>query len=99
MESYPQAEGQTDVVVKVYYACAASNGTYSAAIGGTVNLTLDPEASYTPYADLTEQQVIGWVQGVLGPEGVETKQASAEQKLADQFYHPVTLPNPWDANI
>lgn len=99
MESYPQAEGQTDVVVKVYYACAASNGTYSAAIGGMVNLTLDPEAPYTPYADLTEEQVIGWVQSVLGPEGVEAKQASAEQKLADQFYHPVTLPNPWDANI
>lgn len=99
MESYPQAEGQTDVVVKVYYACEATNGTYSAAIGGMVNLALDPDAPYTPYADLTEEQVIGWVKSVLGPEGVEVKQANAEQKLADQFYHPVTLPNPWAANI
>lgn len=95
MESYPQAEGKTDVVVKVYYSCEATNGTYSAAIGGMVNIALDPTASYTSYADLTEEQVIGWVQGVLGPNGVKAKQDNAEQKLADQFYHPVTLPNPW----
>jgi hypothetical protein len=95
MESYPQAEGQTDVVVKVNYSCAATDGTYSAAVAGMVNLKLDPEAPYTPYADLTEEQVVGWVKGVLGPEGVQERQNAAEQTLAYRFYHPVTLPNPW----
>ena len=95
MESYPQAEGQTDVVVKVNYSCEATDRTFSAAVAGMANLKLDPDAPYTPYADLTEDQVVGWVKEVLGPEGVENRQNSAEQTLAYRFYHPVTLPNPW----
>lgn len=95
MESYPQAEGQTDVVVKVNYSCAATDGTYSAAVAGMTELKLDPDAPYTPYADLTEEQVVGWVKSVLGVEGVENRQNAAEQTLAYRFYHPVTLPNPW----
>lgn len=95
MESYPQAEGQTDVVVKANYSCEATDGTYSAAVAGMANLKLDPDAPYTPYADLTEDQVVGWVKGVLGPEGVQERQNAAEQTLAYRFYHPVTLPNPW----
>jgi hypothetical protein len=95
MESYPQAEGQTDVVVKVNYSCAATDGTFSAAVAGMTNLKLDPDAPYTPYADLTEDQVVGWVKGVLGVEGVQERQNAAEQTLAYRFYHPVTLPNPW----
>ena len=94
MESYPQAEGQTDVVVKVNYSCEATDGTFSAAVAGMTNLKLDPDAPYTPYADLTEDQVVGWVKGVLGPEGVQERQNAAEQTLAYRFYHPVTLPNP-----
>jgi len=97
MESYPQAEGQTDVVVKVNYSCEATDGTYSAAVAGMTELKLDPDAPYTPYADLTEEQVVGWVKSVLGVEGVENRQNAAEQTLAYRFYHPVTLPNPWDA--
>ena len=97
MESYPQAEGKTDVVVKVYYSCEATDGTFSAAVAGMVELKLDPNSPYTPYADLTEDQVIGWVKGVLGEEGVLERQNSAEQTLAYRFYHPVTLPNPWSA--
>jgi len=95
MESYPQAEGQTDVVIKVNYSCTATDETYSAAVVGITSLKLDPAVPYTPYPELTEEQVVGWVKVVLGEEGVQEQQNSAEQTLAYRFYNPVTLPNPW----
>ena len=62
-------------VFRVYWSCvAASDGdtVYTATEGGKLNLTYDASASdFTPYADLTEAQVLGWVYDSLR-EGDET---------------------------
>jgi hypothetical protein len=57
-------------VVTVHYTVSAIDGDYSACTYGTVGYTQE-DKSYTPFADLTENQVIGWVQDSLGKEKVE----------------------------
>ena len=59
-------------VVTVHYNVSATDDTYQASTYGTIGYTQEPGETYTPYADLTEAQVVGWVQTSLGKDTVET---------------------------
>jgi hypothetical protein len=98
MNCYPQAEGQTDVVFTVHWRINATDGTYTATSYGSTNVTYKAGTPYTPYNQLTQDQVIGWVQTVLGEEEVISLEASLAANIADQAHPPiVTLPLPWNA--
>jgi hypothetical protein len=62
-------------VVTVHYTVNAVDGDYTASTYGTVGYTQE-DKSYTPFSDLTKDQVIGWVQDSLGQETVETALAA-----------------------
>ena len=57
-------------VVTVHYTVNAVDGDYIASTYGTVGYTQE-DKSYTPFADLTESVVVGWVQESLGKNTVE----------------------------
>jgi myo-inositol-hexaphosphate 3-phosphohydrolase len=57
-------------VVTVHYTVNAVDGDYTASTYGTVGY-IQGEGSYVPYADLTEAEVVGWVQESLGKDTVE----------------------------
>jgi hypothetical protein len=96
MDAYPEYEGHTDVVFVVHWTLTGTDGEHTAGVYGTVGLTLDPEATYTPYASLTQAQVIGWVQDALGEEQVASYEANVAQQIEDQIDPPVvTPPLPW----
>ena len=96
MSCYPQAEGETDVVFVVGWRCNATDGTYNATQYGTVSVTYVAGDPYTPYADLTESQVQGWVWA----NGVDqaTTEAALDTNIANQVNPPVVNPPlPWSA--
>ena len=98
LDCYPELDGDTDVVFTVHWQLNGTDGTYNGSVYGTVGVTLDPDAPFTPYADLTEAQVIGWVQTALGEEQVAAYEANVAQQIADQANPPVvTPPLPWGA--
>jgi YbbR domain-containing protein len=57
-------------ITTVHYTVNAVDGDYTASTYGTVGYT-QGEGSYVPYADLTEAEVVGWVQESLGKDTVE----------------------------
>jgi hypothetical protein len=57
-------------VVTVHYTVNAVDGDFTASTYGTVGYTQE-DKSYTPYADLTKNEVIVWVQDSLGKDKVE----------------------------
>lgn len=69
-------------VVTVHYRVEASDDTNTASIYGTVGYSQDPEASPTPYDDLTKEQVVGWVQTSLRKEVIEEALQSQLDALA-----------------
>ena len=96
MDCYPQSEGQTDVVFTIHWRVNAADGVYTATNYGTVGVTYVAGSSYTPYAQLTQQQVVGWVQTAMGPEQVASIESSLSTNIADQVNPPVvTPPLPW----
>jgi hypothetical protein len=98
MDAYPEYEGHTDVVFTVHWCMDGVDGEYTAGVYGSVGLTLDPGATFTPYVDLTEAQVIGWVQSALGEEQVTAYEANVAAQI-DNEINPsvVTPPLPWSA--
>ncbi len=63
-------------IVTVHYNVSAQDGDYNASTYGTVGYTEQPGETYTPYDQLTEAQVVGWVQESLGKDTVEASLAS-----------------------
>ena len=98
MDAYPEADGETDVVFNVHWTLTGTDGTYSANVYGSQGVSLDPAAPFVPYADLTEAEVIGWVQAAMGEEQVAAYEANVAQQIANQINPPVTNPPlPWSA--
>jgi len=98
LDCYPQAEGETNVVFTVHWQCAGTetsgDKTYNASIYSTCAVTYTAGSPYTPYAQLTQQQVLGWVWG----SGVDQSatEAAVQQQIAQQINPPVVQPPlPW----
>jgi hypothetical protein len=80
-------------VETVHYRVNAVDGDYNASTYGTTSYTQD-SGTYTPYADLTQAQVIGWVQTSLGKDTVE---ASLQSKI-DALKNPTQATGlPWNS--
>jgi hypothetical protein len=96
MDCVPQEDGHIDVVVTAHWNVSATDGTYTSSVYGTQSFIYNPETSFTPYADLTQEQVVGWVQDSMGAEGVASLQANLDTQIENQINPPiVTPPLPW----
>jgi len=94
LNCYPEYEGETDVVFVVSWRCNATDGTYSSFNTGQTQVPYISGDPYTPYADLTQEQVLGWVYA----NGVDQAavEAALATNIADQVNPPVvTPPLPW----
>ena len=93
MDCYPTYESQTDVVFTVYWRCTAIKDQYTATLYGTVKCTYKSGQPFTPYAQLTETQVLGWVWETVNKDATE---AALNQNIYDQINPPVISPPlPW----
>jgi hypothetical protein len=90
----PQAEGETDVVVSASIQCVAKNDVYSSVMPSIWQFTYTPGNPFTPYADLTQDQVLAWCY-TAGCNQAETE-AGLEAQIQYQINPPVvTPPLPW----
>ena len=93
MDCYPTYESQTDVVFTVHWRCIAVKDQYTATSYGTVNCTYTAGEPFTPYSQLTETQVLGWVWQTVNKN---TTEAALVQNIANQINPPVISPPlPW----
>jgi hypothetical protein len=96
LECYPQHEGHSDVVFTIHWRRQATDGTHNADIYGSQSVTLDPSAPFTPFDQLTEAQVIGWLESAIGAGMLATQEATLDQQIANQINPPVVRPAlPW----
>jgi hypothetical protein len=89
----PTEGSLTDVVITADWRCNGTNGTYSGTCYGSASFA-PPTEAFTPYPDLTEQQVLGW----CWSNGVDKSaiEANVTQQIADQINPPVIAPPlPW----
>ena len=95
MSIFPEADGYTDVVVTATSSLVGTNGTQGASIGNIQTTFSAPSGEFTPYNELTEDEVIGWVVDTLGPAGVAQYESIIEQEINVPAPVPVPAPLPW----
>ena len=84
------------IVYTAHYTINAADGTYGSSAYGSVGLEQPDPDSTIPFADLTKELVISWVQEKLGgDEKVEEIKAALQAQL-DQQRTPTTAQGvPW----
>jgi hypothetical protein len=83
----------TDVVITADWRCNGTDGTYSGTCYGSASFAA-PSGSFTPYPDLTEQQVLNW----CFSNGVDKTaiEANVTAQIENQINPPVIAPPlPW----
>ena len=82
-------------VVNVLWTVTGVDGQYTASIDGNSQFTVQ-EGTFTPYPQLTESQVIGWIP----PEQIASAQACVQGQIDSMITPPVSpanTPLPWVA--
>ena len=83
------------IVIVVHYTVAANDGTYASSAYGSIGLE-QPEGDVIPYADLTPEIVIFWVQDKLGgDEKVAEIEAALQVQLDEQTAPTKAAGVPW----
>jgi len=84
------------VVYTAHYTIAATDGTYSASAYGSIGLEQPDPDDIIPFAELTKDLVIGWVQDKLGgDEKVEEISAALQAQLDEQAAPTKAQGVPW----
>jgi hypothetical protein len=113
LDCSPQEDGKNDVVVTAHWTVTATSSEgkaiidydgndsitpYTSQVYGTQSFTFNPTKSFTPFADLTQDQVVGWVQAGMGIDAVTALQENLDKQIADQINPPIISPAlPWAA--
>jgi len=97
----PTEGSLTDVVITADWRCNGTDGTYSGGDEKTYTGTCygsasfaPPSGSFTPYPNLTQDQVLGWCfNSGVNKTAIE---ANVNKQIADQINPPVVAPAlPW----
>ena len=96
MSTMPTPE--PDFVVNIMWTLTGTDGTNTASIDGNTQKAQVEGDDFTPYADLTETQVLGWVQDDLGETGIANYEANVDGQINSMVNPPVSPtvePLPW----
>jgi len=94
LDCLPQAPEGADYVVTAHWQCTGVDGDYTGQVYSTTSFPVTQGSSFTPYADLTQDQVLGWVWA----NGVDkdATEAAVEQQIQNQINPPIVAPPlPW----
>lgn len=90
---------QSGVVVKVAWTLVSRDSQTPANEVNTPGVTTlgPPGNPFTPFPDLTETQVIGWVQAAMSPDGVAAAQSVNDAVIANEEAAAITTSQspPW----
>ena len=92
LDCVPQAPEGADYVVTAHWSCNGVDGDYSGSVYNTCGFAVVQGENFTPYNQLTQDQVLGW----CWANGVD--KAAVEQQIQNAKNPPVVSPKlPWAA--
>ena len=96
---YP-VQPHPDCVFNVSWVVSGTDGTYNAAAYGATDIPYVASDVYVPYADLTQDMVVSWV-NKYGAEAVAQAQKTVADAIALNYKpnEPVSPPLPWNVPV
>ena len=93
MNTVSAIDGQADVVVSANWQLTGTQDAYTASITAWCQFTLQQGSGFTPYSELTEEQVIGWVQSIYGEQTITSFEKNIQDNI-DLQINPPPVPEP-----
>ena len=96
MNTTPTSADPAEAVLTVGWRCNGQDGDYSGSVYSTCSLPPADPANFTPYSQLTQDIVLGWIWA----NGVDkdATEAAVAQQIENQKNPPVIQPAlPWAA--
>jgi hypothetical protein len=94
LDCLPQSAEGADYVICCHWQCTGVDGAYTGQVYSTTSFSVTEGTAFTPYADLTQAQVLGWIWA----NGVDkdATEAAVEQQIETQKNPPIVAPPlPW----
>ena len=88
VDTYPTKSDQTDVIFNVHWRLNGVDDTEDENTGdsyGVVSLDTEDLSTFTAFADITEADVIGWVEAALGEDQVTALKTSIDAQIAEKI--------------
>ena len=88
VDTYPTKSDQTDVIFNVHWRLTGVDDTEDKNAGdsyGVVSLDTEDLSTFTAFADITEANVISWVEAALGEDQVTALKASIDAQIAEKI--------------
>ena len=88
VDTYPTKSDQADVIFNVHWRLNGVDDTEDENAGdsyGVVSLDTEDLSTFTAFADITEADVIGWVEAVLGEDQVASIKTSIDAQIAEKI--------------
>lgn len=93
MKCTPSSSDPAQCVIQAGWRATATQGGYTATAYGSVGFPRSAEDPFTPYAELTEEQVLDWVWAQIDKADIE---ANLQRQIDEQINPPVIQPGlPW----
>ena len=91
-------DNNPDTVVRVNVKVSATDGTHTADITQSVQLSAPVAGNFIPFSELTEAQVVEWAKTSLPQQGAQLENALARmlQIKANPPVRPVAKAAPWN---
>jgi hypothetical protein len=86
VDTYPNLDGNADVIFNVHWRLTGEdeNGNVGS-VYGTQSLDTSDLSSFTAFADITEEQINGWIETAMGEDRVAELKASIDAQIAEQI--------------
>lgn len=93
---HPNVDGKENVVFNVQYNVQATDGKNSFAVERSQEFELDLSKQFTPFNQLTEEQVLDWVKSALGNDSITQIQVNLDEIVTKLSNPPIINPTlPW----
>ena len=92
----PSLNGQSDVVTLIHWRVNGTDGTNNATQYGVQNIDFDANNTFIAFNNLTQQQVITWLQNSIGTDRFNEIQSLLDNQLNILANPPIVYPPlPW----
>ena len=88
VDTYPTKDSKADVIFNVHWRLTGGDDTEDENVVdsyGVVSLDTEDLSTFTAFADITEADVIGWVEAALGEDQVAALKASIDAQIAEKI--------------
>ena len=86
VDTYPDLDGNADVIFNVHWRLTGEdeNGNVGS-VYGTQSLDTTDLSSFTAFADITEEQINGWIETAMGEDRVAELKANIDAQIEEKI--------------